>query len=236
MKNCKDKTAIASSYGNGKPLNALVVGATGGTGRAVTDKLLHDGHKVTAFSRSADQLANSSNRFTAVNGDVMDSIQLERAMHGQDVVIVTLGISENPFRVRFWGPQRTPANVRSAGTRNVIAAMKKEGVRRLVVQSSYGIGETRGLLRFADQLFFGLVLKPQIEDTELQERVVRDSGLDWTIARPVHLNDRNSDDMPFLSTTGETRVMQVARKSVASVLSSFVREPSFIGQSVSISG
>ena len=101
MENCKDETAIASDYGNGGPLNVLVVGATGGTGRAVTDKLLNDGHKVTALSRSADGLANSS-RFIAVRGNVMDSSDLERAMRGQDVVVVTLGISENPFRVRFF--------------------------------------------------------------------------------------------------------------------------------------
>ncbi|WP_428353016.1 NAD(P)-binding oxidoreductase [Methyloprofundus sp.] len=139
-------------------------------------------------------------------------------MTGQQVVIVTLGISENPIRVRFFGTASTLNNVRSAGTRNVITAMRKHGVQRLVVQSSYGVGETRGLLRFVDQLFFSLILKPQIEDTEIQEQVVRDSGVDWVIAQPVHLTDEDSSTIPFLSTKGETRLMKVARKSVARFL------------------
>ena len=34
--------------------NILVVGATGGTGRATIERLVQDGHRVTAFSRHAD--------------------------------------------------------------------------------------------------------------------------------------------------------------------------------------
>ena len=141
-----------------EPLNILVVGATGGTGRAAVDKLLNEGHHVTAYSRSANTLANGPDQLVTINGDITDSAALDRAMTGQQVVIVTLGISENPIRVRFFGTASTLNNVRSAGTRNVITAMRKHGVQRLVVQSSYGVGETRGLLRFVDQLFFSLIL------------------------------------------------------------------------------
>ncbi|NOY63159.1 MAG: SDR family oxidoreductase [Gammaproteobacteria bacterium] len=217
-------------------LNILIVGATGGTGRAIVERLLHEGHNVTAFSRSANLLESSSERLATINGDATNQGDLDQAVRGQDVVIITLGISENPFRVRFFGAKGTPADVRSVGTRNVIAAMKKQHVQRLIVQSSYGVGETQGLLRFADQLFFGLILKPQIEDTETQERVVRSSGLDWTIAQPVHLTDGDSARLPFLSTKGETRAMKVARQSVAQALFFTVREPGFIGKSVAISG
>lgn len=199
-------------------------------------KLLNEGHKVTAFSRSAHLLADSSDRLVTVNGDVSDPAELERAMCGQDVVIVTLGISENPLRVRFFGTARTPEDVRSAGTRNIIAAMRKHGVRRLVVQSSFGVGETRGLLGFIDQLFFNLILKPQIADTEEQEKIVRDSGVDWVIAQPVHLIDDESDAFPFLSASGQARVMKVARKSVAKFLALAARETEYIGKSVAISG
>lgn len=218
------------------PLNILVVGATGGTGRATVEQLWRDGHHVTAFSRSAKVLADGSERLVAVSGDVTSAGELDRAVRGQDVVIVTLGISENPLRVRLLGSTRTPRDVRSVGTRNVIAAMRKHGVRRLVVQSSFGVGQTRGLLRFVDQLFFNLVLKPQIDDTEAQEQAVRASGVDWVIAQPVHLTDQNSDALPFLSDTGQARLMKVARKSVARFLALAAREPEYIGKSVAVSG
>ncbi|MGI9288123.1 MAG: NAD(P)-dependent oxidoreductase [Pseudomonadales bacterium] len=217
-------------------LNILVVGATGGTGRATVEKLLSEGHNVTAFSRSASLLADGSDRLVTINGDATDSAALDSAMCDQDVVIVTLGISENPLRVRFFGTARTHGNIRSAGTRNVIAAMRKHHVQRLIVQSSFGVGETRGLLGLVDQLFFKLILKPQIADTEEQEKVVRDSGVDWVIAQPVHLIDEDSDAIPFLSTNGQARVMKVARKSVAKFLALAARESAYIGKSVAISG
>jgi len=219
-----------------EPLNILVVGATGGTGRVTVEQLLNEGHKVTAFSRSSSKLADGSGRLVTINGDVTVPAELDRAVCGQDVVIVTLGISENALLVRFFGTTRTPGDVRSAGTRNVIFAMRKHGVKRLVVQSSFGVGETRGRLRFVDQLFFNLILKPQIDDTEVQEREVRDSGVDWVLAQPVHLTDEESDTLPFLSSQGQARMMKVARKSVARFLALAARESDYIGKSVAISG
>jgi hypothetical protein len=133
-------------------------------------------------------------------------------------VIVTLGIRENPLRVRLLGPTRTPLAVRSAGTRNIIAAMKEHGVRKLVVQTSYGVGETRARLGLGEKLFVDWILKPQIADAEQQERDVLGSGLDWVIVQPVHLTDDADDGMPFVSMTGDTHKLKVSRSSVGRFL------------------
>jgi len=236
MNDKADVNEYPASRSVGKSLNVLVVGATGGTGQATVDVLLNDGHRVTAFARSATTLANGSERLITINGDATNAAEIDQAVCGQDVVIVTLGIRENPLRVRVFGAARTAEDVRSAGTRNVISAMRKHGVRRLIVQSSFGVGETRGLLRFFDQLFFKLILKPQIDDTEAQEAVVRNSGVDWVLAQPVHLTDDASNTPPFLSVEGETRIMKVTRKSVARFLSSAACKPDYVGKSVAISG
>jgi len=236
MKNKANVTGYTQNSNVQEQLNTLVVGATGGTGRATVETLLNEGHTVTAYSRSANELADGSDRLVTINGDVTDTAELDRAVRGKHVIIITLGINENPLRVRFFGTSHTPSDVRSVGTRNVITAMHKHGIQRLVVQSSYGVGETRGFLRFVDQLFFNLILKPQIEDTEAQEKEVRESGVDWVIAQPVHLTDEDSSALPFLSTKGQTRLMKVARKSVAKFLALAAREPDYIGKSVAISG
>ncbi|BCG62549.1 MAG: hypothetical protein methR_P0192 [Methyloprofundus sp.] len=232
--------ANVSEYEQGsnshEPLNILVVGATGGTGRATVAKLLSAGHHVTAYSRSANKLEDDSGQLVTISSDVTDSVELDRAVQGQQVIIVTLGINENPLRVRFFGSTSTANDVRSMGTRNIISAMRKHGVQRLIVQSSFGVGATRGLLGFVDQLFFSLILKPQIDDTEAQEEEVRNSGLDWTIVQPVHLTDEDAGVLPFLSAQGQTRLMKVARKSVAKFLALAVHESGYIGQSVAISG
>ena len=228
--------SMKDTLSNEKAQRILVVGATGGTGRATIEELVSQGHHVTAFSRNADALAETSERVTAFNGDATNPEDVDRAVRGHDAVIVTLGIAENPFRVRFLGTARTPIDVRSAGTRNVIAAMQKHGVRRLVVQSSYGVGESRDKLRFVDSLFFGLLLKPQIADTEVQELEVRESGVDWILAQPVHLTDDETNEMPFASADGEVREWKISRQSVARFLARAIDGQDYVGRSVALSG
>jgi putative NADH-flavin reductase len=216
-------------------MKVLVFGATGGSGRAAIEHLLKQGHEVSAFTRRPDAALLASERVRVISGDVMRPEDVERAVKGHEAVIVTLGISENPLRVRLLGPVRTPMNVRSAGTRNVIAAMRKHGVRNLVVQTSYGVGETRERLGLVDRLFFALLLKPQIADTEVQSADVAASGLDWILVQPVHLTDGAEDDVPFVSTEGDTSKMKVSRNSVGRFLAQAVLSPEFVGRSVSLS-
>jgi uncharacterized protein YbjT (DUF2867 family) len=194
------------------------------------------GHEVTAFSRSADRVETRSPRLRFVNGDAMSPADIERAVEGQDAVVVTLGITENPFTVRFFGPARTHRDVRSVGTRHVIAAMRKHGVRRLVVQTSYGVGDTRDRLGFLDSLFFKVVLAPQIADTERQNQDVASSELDWVIVQPVHLTDETAEDLPFASIDGEIHVNKISRDSVGRFLAQAVDSAAFVRKSVALSG
>jgi putative NADH-flavin reductase len=216
-------------------MKVLVIGSTGGSGRAAVQQLLAQGHQVMAFSRSGLAVAEHE-RLTTVRGDAMNESDVERAVRGQDAVVVTLGIRENPIRVRLFGAAHTADAVRSQGTRNVMAAMRKHGVRRLVVQTSYGVGQTRERLGFVDSLFFKLLLKPQIADTEVQNGEVAESELDWVLAQPVHLTDSDDDVMPFLSTEGETAAMKVSRRSVGRFLAEAVHDARYLRKTVAVSG
>ncbi len=217
-------------------MRILVIGATGGSGRAAIEHLLAAGHHVTAFVRRPEANASAPAGLGYVQGDAMRAEDIERAVKGHDAVVVTLGITENPLRVRFFGPARTPLDVRSRGTRNVIAAMKKHGVRKLVVQTTYGLGETRQRLGFVDRTFFNLVLKPQVADTEIQSREVQESGLDWVLVQPVHLTDDASDEMPFVSVSDDIEGLKVSRRSVGRVLAAATQDDGYVGRCVSVSG
>jgi uncharacterized protein YbjT (DUF2867 family) len=216
-------------------MKVLVVGATGGSGRAAVDELLLRGHEVTAFSRHATTLGAVPGPLRAMNGDATDPTAVDRVVRGQDAVIVTLGISENALRVRLLGTSSTPMDVRSRGTRNVIAAMRQHGVGKLVVQTTYGVGATRDRLPQLYRLLFWLVLRPQISDTEHQERAVRASGLDWVIAQPVSLSDDPHQGLPFASPTGELDGMKVPRGCVARFLVQAVERSDYVGASVALS-
>lgn len=215
-------------------MKVLVFGATGGSGRAAVEQLLAQRHEVSAFVRRTDAVL--PREVNVITGDVMNAGAVERAVRGHEAVIVTLGITENPFRVRLFGPARTPADVRSAGTRHIIAAMRQHGVRKLVVQSSYGVGASRDRLSLVDRIFFALVLKPQIIDTELQEADVITSGLDWVLVQPVHLTDASEDTTPFASISGDTGKLSVSRRSVGRFLAGAVSDSAWIGKSVAVSG
>ena len=125
-------------------------------------------------------------------------------------------------------------NVRSMGTRNVISAMRQHGVRKLVVQSSYGLGETRDKLRLVERLYFQLILRDQIADTEWQEREVRASGLDWRLVKPVHLTD-GAETSFFASPAGEFRQMGITRgNSVGRFLVAAVQSTTIYRQILSL--
>lgn len=153
-------------------MRIAVFGATGTVGRHVVEQALERGHEVTAFTRDPGRVARSHERLRVVGGDVADPAAVDRAVAGQDAVIVALGAGRR-------------GRVRADGTAAVIAAMERAGTRRLVVQSTLGAGDSRGSLTFFwKRIMFGLLLREAYADHQLQEEHVRRSDLDWTIVRP----------------------------------------------------
>lgn len=215
-------------------MKILVIGATGGSGRAVCDALLERGHSVTALARHATRIA-AREGLDRVDGDATDRTTLDRVLRGHDAVVVTIGISEPTLRVRLRGAQHTPDDVRSRATAVLIAAARAAGVRRIVVQSSYGVGPTRSLLGILDRALFALMIKPQIFDSELQESLLRGSELDWTIVQPVYLTDDGSD-AHFVATDGRIREHKVSRRGVAQVHADLVERDTMVRETVAVSG
>ncbi|WP_322937641.1 NAD(P)-dependent oxidoreductase [Nocardioides bizhenqiangii] len=216
-------------------MKILVVGGSRGTGAAVVRTLAADGHLVTAFARSASSAGLGEHGVVAFDGDVMDADDLGKAMIGQDAVVVTLGISDNPLKVQYLRRASTPLDIRSAGTRRVVEAMQSAGLRRLVVQTVYGLGEGRRHLDLKWKLIFGLLLRPQIRDSTVQEQVVRESGLDWTLVRPVALTDEETTAPAHVDAQDERLGLQVARAQVARVFADVVDEPTSVGKTLSVS-
>jgi len=109
------------------------------------------------------------------------------------------------------------------------------GVRRLVVQTSYGVGATQGRLPFVVKLVFALMLRPQIRDTGRQEDAVRDSGLDWVLVQPVNLTDDAVMEPAFASAEGDYQSMKVSRQQVGEFLADAALSDKHVGESVALS-
>ncbi|MBJ7355998.1 NAD(P)-binding oxidoreductase [Nocardioides sp.] len=213
-------------------MRVLVVGASRGTGAELVSELAQRGHVVTAFARSAD---GDVDGVSYVAGDVLDADAVTKAVAGQDAVVVTLGIPDNPFRVRLTRRASSRLDVRSAGTANVVRAMTETGVRRLLVQSTYGIGDTYRRMPLALKAFFSLAIRPQVTDHEVQEATVRASDLDWTIIRPVVLHDEERPVPATVRTDDTVPAWKVSRRQVARAMADALSREEWVGRTLSVS-
>ncbi len=160
-------------------MKLLIFGSTGGTGKELLKQALDQGHAVAAFARDPAKLDDIEHpSLQLVRGDVLDPAAVEGAVGGQDAVFCAIGA----------GAERT--TLREDGTRNIVQAMEKTGVKRLICQSSLGVGDSRANLPFFTKyIVVPFFLRHAFADHERQEAVVKQSALDWTIVRPPHLKD-----------------------------------------------
>lgn len=185
-------------------MKIVIFGATGTVGRHVVAQALAAGHTVTAFTRNPASVEQQHERLQAAQGDVNDVDAVAKVVAGHDAVIVTLGGGR-------------AGDVRSNGTKAVITAMQRAGVRRLIVQSTLGVGDSRGNLNFLwKRIMFGLLLRAAYADHVEQERHVVDSGLDWTIVRPSAFTDgpRTGEYRRAFGADAKT-TLKIARADVA---------------------
>jgi putative NADH-flavin reductase len=174
-----------------------VFGATGPTGQQVVRQALEQGHNVVALARNPDKLAIHDPKLTIIPGNVLDPQSVEMAVEGSDAALSCLG--RRPFR---------DPGVVIAGTRNIVAAMKKLGVRRLIIESAYGAGNSYSLAGPAMKFVVSTLLRWAYREKEVMEPEVAASGLDWVIVRPPALRNGRR--------TGKYRVGENLRLSARS--------------------
>jgi len=159
-------------------MKVLVIGATGATGRHLVAKLLARGVEVTAFARNPDAITERHERLRVAKGDARDAASLERAMEGQDAVISAFG----PRSLKKDDLQETLM-------RNLIAAMRARGVKRLVNLSAWGAGDSAKDATLPMKIFMGLLLKNVFADKNRGEALLAASDLDYVNVRPGRLTN-----------------------------------------------
>jgi uncharacterized protein YbjT (DUF2867 family) len=207
-------------------MRLLIFGATGGTGRELVRQALDRGHRVTAFARDPAALGERDD-VEGVTGDVLDPAAVERAVAGHDAVLCALGASAT-----------RPGTVRSQGTRNIVRAMERVGPRRLICQSTIGIGDSRPLLpRLYRYVLVPLLLRRTFDEHERQEEIVRSSQLDWTIVRAGALTDgeRTGSYSHGFPPTDRSREFEISRADVADFTLGLLADSPYVRRSPSVS-
>ncbi len=157
-------------------MNLAIFGATGGTGRHLVEQALVAGHHVTVLVRTPTTIAEPHERLHIVQGDVRQADQVAAVVAGQDAVLSALGPHE-----------RGPVDLCTAAMTNILAAMTRHGVRRLVALSAYGARESH------DGGLYNVLLwrmqKEKMVDKERMEELITRSAVDWTVVRPSALSN-----------------------------------------------
>jgi putative NADH-flavin reductase len=110
-------------------MKLVIFGATGGTGRQLVEQALAEGHQVTAFARRPAALQVRHDRLRIAAGDVSDAARVESAIEGQDAVLSALGATKKQA-------------ICADGMANILAAMRRAGVRRVIVLSAFGASDS----------------------------------------------------------------------------------------------
>jgi uncharacterized protein YbjT (DUF2867 family) len=203
----------------------LIIGASRGIGLETVRAALRAGHRVRALARSAARMPIQDANFDTVSGDALDRDTIRDALQDVEVVIQTLGVNFAP-KLIFEG-----TTLFSDSTRILVDAMKVAGVKRLIAVTGLGAGDSRGHGGFIyDAVVFPLLLKRVYDDKDVQEWIVRSSGLDWTIVRPGLLKDSPATGRyRVLTTPRDWRFGAISRADVADFLVRQVDDRTLIG-------
>jgi len=208
----------------------LLFGATGGTGAHILEQALSAGHKVTAVVRTPSKITTTHPHLRVVQGDMSDADSLKAAFdQPYDAVVSAVGVY-----------LKAPGTVLTDGTTNIIGLMKTNNVRRIVVVSSVGASETQGIGPLWVRAVQHFILKNTLADKTLQEKAIRDSGLDYTFIRPPRLmtGPKIGGYVTWVGREVPKRPKlkwQVNRADVAAEVLRVLGDPASIGQALQIS-
>lgn len=204
-------------------MKVLVIGAAGKTGRAVVEQAVAAGHQVTAFVHNAEKYEVSDVR--VIEGDATDSAAIDAAVLGQDAVLDTIG-GKTPYKA---------TTLESSAANTIIASMQRNAVRRLVVTSMIGEGDSKSNTTIYVRLLVSTFLRGADKDKAAMEYAVESSGLDWVILRPAILSDdpAKGNVRVFDAETGE-KAHKITRADLASFMLAQPSNNEYLHQAVTI--
>jgi putative NADH-flavin reductase len=165
------------------PLNILIIGANGGTGKHTVEIALEAGHHVTALLRNPANLTLKHANLEVAKGDIMYPETFEKYLENKDAVISALGVRE----------ATKPTTLYSEGNRNLLNAMKKMGIQRAFFISASALEISPVIpfyVRLAAKYILQKLLRHMYADIRIMEKLVKESDINWTIMRPPRLTNK----------------------------------------------
>ena len=201
-------------------MNVIVFGASGKTGSLVVEKALAAGHVVTVFVHNAAHQKKDGVR--VITGDASDSAAVRSAIAGQDAVIDTIG-GKTPYK---------DTELERTAARNIVDAMQEQNVRRLIVVSMMGVGESSEQAPFwYEHILMPTFLRGSTKDKTAMETAVQASRLEFVIARPPILTEDPATGAVKILPPG-TKGHKITRADLAQFLVDQLITNEHLGQAV----
>jgi putative NADH-flavin reductase len=209
-------------------MRIAIFGATGGTGKQLVEQALAEGNEVVAFARKPSKLNIMDKNLTIVQGELTDEALIENAVKGADAVISVLGPR---------GDSRTKPLTQ--GMHNIIDAMKKQGVRRLIISSTLSAKDPNDLSEFRTKAlvnFVKVTMRAAYEEIVSVAETVRASDLDWTIVRLTMLNNNPKSGKVRAGYLGRGEVgTWISRADIADFMLKQIQDTKYLRQAPAIS-
>ena len=130
-------------------MKLVVFGASGGTGREIIGQALDQGHEVTAFVRDPKRLAIKHGKLHTVQGDALkDQSAIANAIAERDAIICSLGVASS----------LKSSDLIAGSLAAIVPAAEKHDVRRLILISAFGVGDSFRNAPFVPRLIYWLLL------------------------------------------------------------------------------
>ena len=159
--------------------NIMVFGASGGTGLEVVAQALEAGNQVTVVLRHPEGFPIRHERLRIITGDVLQPKTSENSFFGIEIVISCLG-SRN----------REPTTVYSEGVSNILMAMQKVNVNRIICLSAGAVEvppNASFIMKFIIKNVLQRLFKYSYADMLIMETILGQSNQNWTVIRPPRL-------------------------------------------------
>ena len=159
-----------------------VFGATGRTGKPFTELALKEGYQVKTLVRTPSRLDIKHSNLQVIQGDLADYAKTEETINGTEAVLFLVGLSPSV---------RLPSNVRVVMTPNILEAMQKSGLKRVIrLASVISASDPNDKLSFGQNLMMSLgkrMMSVVAQDETESVNLIKQSDFDWTIVRENYI-------------------------------------------------
>jgi putative NADH-flavin reductase len=196
-------------------------GVTGKTGKVFFPKALEKGYQLKCLLRNPEKIKINNENLEIIKGDILNKEDVENMVKGTDIVVSLFGQVKG-----------SPKDLQTQGTINIVNAMKKHGIKKIISLSGGGLRYKEDKPKIPDYIIKGImkIFVPHLlEDAKEHAEVLRKSGLDWVIVRGPRLNDNEPKGKYRVGWVGVNASTKISRADFADFLVTQIEDNNYLG-------